>query len=125
VSDKLSPHDQVIVDAIEDAICEGAREWDAHAVPETKKTAEKAYARIVGKWREMAAAMPDQKTGRRDVSFDDIVEALMTAGKPLSVMIMDGQVTKLHPLLQQAVRDGDAAVRKILRLLSTKPTRLQ
>jgi hypothetical protein len=38
--------DKRAIEAIEDAIYEGAREWDAWAVPATQEPAKKAWAKI-------------------------------------------------------------------------------
>lgn len=43
---KLSKQDKAILEIIADAICDGAREWDAYAVPETKETAMRALLQI-------------------------------------------------------------------------------
>jgi hypothetical protein len=39
--------EKFITGIIEDAICEGAHEWDAFAVPVTREPAEKAMRRIM------------------------------------------------------------------------------
>lgn len=43
---KLSKQDKAILEIIADAICDGANEWDAYAIPETKETSMRALLRI-------------------------------------------------------------------------------
>jgi hypothetical protein len=43
---RLSKQDEAILEIIEDAIWDGAREWDAYAMPESKETAMKALLKI-------------------------------------------------------------------------------
>ena len=42
----MTARDEAIIEAIEDAICEGARDWDAYAAPATREPAMKAWAKI-------------------------------------------------------------------------------